>query len=412
MFCFSVSSKSEQDFSAQCRRLGKRKSARANKGGELMLQTLAMMVLGVIAVFSIVMMIGNVLCKGRYGRTWAMFAGLSVVLSGILLLLQMFMPPVEAMEEDAAEKAHQQKELTATSGAAADVQGTGTASPAHAGTVESQVEDLSFLVIVLDLIKQNKPIPPEYLALLPDGGAGLEQVSKEANAPKPILQPVTKSSSSGKEVASASAPNPVDGRRQQTVPSNAGSGSVPASAPSGGQAGGQAGQQPNQPAPAPEPTPAPKPQPQPQPQPQPTPAPAPKPQPQPAPSVGTLLDGGVLQSVLGASRSEVQNFFQFNQPLGGSGNKLVYLRGMAIVEVTFSGDTATSVNMRFERFTPQGESMSYYEEFMRIVAGMSKANATSRSGQDIYWNGVYPGASSIHFHIDTGANYGYIEARR
>jgi hypothetical protein len=120
----------------------------------------------------------------------------------------------------------------------------------------------------------------------------------------------------------------------------------------------------------------------------------------------------VLQSVLGASRASVQEFFQFNQPLGGSGGKLVYLRGASIVEVTFSGDTATGINMRFERFTPQGETMAYYEEFMRIVAGMSKVNPSSRSGRDLYWNGVYPGASSIHFHIDTASNYGYIEARR
>lgn len=387
-----------------------------------MLLTLGLIVLGVIAVFSIAMMIGNVLNKGQYGKTWAMFSFVSVALCGIMLLLQMFMPPAEAMEDEAGEETHQSKELSAKTDGAT---GTAEQAPAAAGdgSVESQVDDLSFLVIVLDMIKNNKPIPPEYLALLPDGGASLAKVSQDNHAPKPILQPVPNQASN--------APNPF----QSYQPQPGGTSGTPAKSEyvqekPGNLPGGTSGQQPNnnkpqQPAgttkPQPAPTPAPKPAPQPTPKPTPAPTPAPTPQPKPEPTpaptpapveTAALLDGGVLQSVLGASRAEVQNFFQFNQSLGGSGNKLVYLRGQSIVEVTFSGDTATGINMRFERLTPQGESMTYFEEFMRIVAGMSKANPSSKSGRDIYWNSVYPGASSIHFHIDTASNYGYIEARR
>ncbi|ASS76323.1 hypothetical protein CIG75_16125 [Tumebacillus algifaecis] len=374
-----------------------------------MLLTIGLVVLGVIAVFSIAMMIGNVLGKGKYGKTWAMFSFASVLLCSIMLLLQIFMPTVEAMEEDAEAK-HQSKELTATS---ETEKGEAVVKPAPSGddTAESQADDLSFLVIVLDLIKQNKPIPPEYLALLSDGGASLEKVSQENNAPKPILQQTAKPVSNGKTVAVA--PNPFDSYKpQQGGSSNAGT------TPKTDGKTGNAGQAPTPtkptptPTPQPTPTPTPKPTPTPTPTPQPTPTPAPEPEQTPPAAQATLLEGGVLKSVLGASRANVQDFFQFNQPLGGSGNKLVYLRGAAIVEVTFSGDTATSINMRFERFTPQGQNLAYYEEFMRIVAGMSKADATSRSGRDISWNGLYPGASSIHFHIDTASNYGYIEAKR
>ncbi|ARU61725.1 hypothetical protein CBW65_12345 [Tumebacillus avium] len=379
-----------------------------------MLLTLGLIVLGTIAVFSIAMMIGNVLNKGQYGKTWAMFSFMSVALCGIMLLLQMFMPPAEAMDDEAGEETHQSKELSATADGA-----TGTAAEAPAasgdGAVESQVDDLSFLVIVLDLIKNNKPIPPEYLALLPDGGASLAKVSQDNNAPKPILQPVTNQTSN--------APNPFQSYQPSqggTTGSGTKTGTPAKSGDVQAKPGGTSGQQPNtnnpQPAPTPTPKPTPAPQPTPKPTPAPTPAPTPQPKPEPTPApapveTAALLDGGVLQSVLGASRADVQNFFQFNQSLGGSGNKLVYLRGQSIVEVTFTGDTATGINMRFERLTPQGESMGYFEEFMRIVAGMSKADASSKSGRDIYWNSVYPGASSIHFHIDTASNYGYIEAR-
>ncbi|MFD2171720.1 hypothetical protein [Tumebacillus lipolyticus] len=366
-----------------------------------MLLTLGMIVLGVIAVFSIAMMVGNVLGKGRYGKTWAAFAGLSVMLCGIMLVVQLIIPPVEAMEGDAGEKAHQSKDLTGKSEASTEKTDVVDANAGKADSKgDSEVDDLSFLVIVLDLIKENKPIPPEYLSLLPDGGASLEAVSKDKNAPKPIFQPTPQKVPSG--TVAVKPANPFDSYKPKPSDSNqAGTGTKPGTVT-----------KPDQPTPKPEPKPDPKPEVKPDPKPEPKPDPKPDPDPETPVTQPTLLEGGVLKSVLGASRAEVQSFFQYNQPLGGTGNKLLYLRGAAVVEVTMSGDTATAVTMRFERFTPQGESATYYEEFMRIVAGMSQANPSSRSGREVYWNGLYPGASSIHFHIDTAANYGYIEARQ
>lgn len=119
-----------------------------------------------------------------------------------------------------------------------------------------------------------------------------------------------------------------------------------------------------------------------------------------------------MKSVLGKSKADVKSFFQYNQFLGENGSTLTYLRGSTVVEVTMSGDTANAIYMRFDRLNPPGREQSYYESFMMGIAGMSQAEPSSRSGQDLRWNNVYSGASSVQLHIDTAANSGYIRASR
>lgn len=398
--------------------------------------------IGAITLFSMIMMIGNVITKSRYARSWAWLAGSSLFLAALLLVLQMFAPLDTVGTELKQAEAESTPEVgkatfgalsqQATSGASAveakqtapTTNGQSATAGAPTASAADEDEELQFLAGAMEYLKQNKPLPPEFLAMLPDGGQSLVASQAKAAAPAPALsQPlqtqfvaIAKSQGrsnpftdgtyvpqkpttgqTGKTVAAAPKP--------QQAPAAAPTTTAPATPPAGG-----VPFQPNLDPSQVQPTPAPNPQPTPSPAPGPAPQPKPQPQPQPQPAAPYLFDSGVLKNVLGKSKDAVKAYFKNNQFLGDSGNVSRYLRGSTIVEVTYNGPTASSVVLRFERFTPQGQSMSYYEDYMLGVAGMSKANASSRSAMDVAWNGVYPGASSVSFHIDTNANFGTVRA--
>jgi len=380
---------------------------------------LSMLGIGAITLFSVIMMIGNVLTKSPYARGWAWLGGSSLFLAALLLLLQMFAPldtigvvaeaqeqNQQAMSGDKAASPQGVKEAKPASQPAADTPSSGGKSVPKGG----EDAELLFLSNVMEMLKQGQSLPPEYLAMLPDGGQGLAAMQGKATpvvseeVSKPLqTQLVSLARSQGHNPFSNGSYVPKT--TQAAKPAS----TAPATPkPSGGTA-----------APV---TPKPKPQTPAQPAPQ-TPNPGPvtpapvtpkpqQPQPQTPPPASTpvLFENGVLKSVLGKSKEGIKTYFRNNQSLGESANTARYLRGSNIVTVTFSGDKATSVELRFESFTPPGRNAAFYEDYMLGVAGMSKANASSRSGMDIAWNGVYPGASSVTFHIDTNANFGTIRA--
>lgn len=378
-----------------------------------MLLTAGLVVLGGVAFLSMVMMIGNVLTKSPYGKTWAMLGGLSVLLAGGLVVLRILVPSVEtmgtaeAMENDqkqgSTEQVDVEEEVTEDAEAESEEPSTDADATGAESTDSNPLADLSVLTTIMDLLKSGKPLPPEYLALLPDGAPGVvaQQAKTEPVAISKPLQtqlvslnrsqgttykpsnsyvPSTKpASSTGKVTTTPSKPTQT---QTNNTPTSTTEPSVPA---------------PQRPPVTPQ---------TPTKQPEPPPA-----SPPPVTTAAALLDGGLTKSVIGRSKSDVQAYFKYNQFLGQEGSTLRYLRGASIVEVTFTdSDIAQQMLLRFDRFTPQGKSMDYYEDYMRSVAGMTKANASSRSGNNIYWNGVYPGISSLQFHIDTGSNYGYVKA--
>lgn len=386
---------------------------------------------GLITVFAMIMMIGNVLAKSRYGKTWAMVAGGSLLMAGLLLVVQMIAPDAEETasaekgKQSAQPEAVQEKSPDQPAASAAAVPGTANANAAAAG----DGGELAYLNAVLDNLKQGKPIPPEYLAMLPDGGKGI--LAMQANSgtqaaqsklSEPLIQQIVAAArSQGKMVNTANSYVPTQSNTSagtaqkpsgavatapQTSPNKSGQPGTAPKTPTGNN--GSAGTAPKTPGSGTTTTPAPAPQPPVQQKPAPQPQPLPKPQ----PAAGSLLDGGVLKSVLSKSKADVKSFFQYNQSLGENGNTLTYLRGSTIVEVTLNGDTATSVYMRFDRLNPPNREQSYYETYMMGVAGMSPAEPSVRSGQDVKWNSTYSGASSIQFHIDTNTNSGYIRASR
>lgn len=398
-----------------------------------MLVTAGLVVLGGVALLSMVMMIGNVLTKSPYGKTWALLGGLSVLLAGGLVVLRILVPSVETIGTAEAEsmenEQHQgsteqvdvEEELTtddedesedsSTDAEATGTEATGTETTGAASTDSNPLSDLSVLSNIMDLLKQGKPLPPEYLSLLPEGAPGVvaQQSKAEPVAISKPLQtqlvslnrsqgttyqpsksyvPTTKPKSTTDKAttapnSNAQTDNTNSTSNSQTNPtSNTAEPSVPA---------------PQRPPVTPQ-----------------TPTSQPEPPASTQPPVSTaaaLLDGGLTKSVIGRSKADVQAYFKYNQFLGQEGNTFRYLRGASIVEVTFTdSDIAQQMLLRFDRFTPQGKSMEYYEDYMRSVSGVTKANASSRSGNNIYWNGVYPGVSALQFHIDTGANYGYVKA--
>jgi hypothetical protein len=380
--------------------------------------TIGIIVLGVIALFSMVMMIGTVLAKSPYGRYWAFLGGASVFLAGVLVALRTFVPSLETnASEGNAEAQSKSGEMKVDVVAATDGQpdaAQAQPAPKSLGSSAAGVDnELEFLSEVMELLKAGKSLPPEYLALLPDGGQGILATQSKSGVPTPQLskplqtQLVSLDRNDGQARFAGNSYVPSK-PSSSTVGTGQSIGSSTAAAPTS---------QPQSPAsstpPASQPPVTPPPQTTPPSQ---TTPPATKPPQQdqkPAPptsSVATLLDGGLLKSVLGASKAQMQNYFQYNQFLGQSGNVFRYLVGDKIVEVTLSSDKVTKVVMRFQSFSPAGKDMAYYEDLMRGHVGMTKAVPTSKSGQDIYWNGVYPGASSILFHIDTAANYGYVQA--
>lgn len=405
-----------------------------------MLLTIGMISLGLVALFSMIMMIGNVIKKSPFGKGWATLGFVSVFLAGGLLGLQMFMPPVtekiEAAHEEEKtsdpEKGNVKQDGRAGSAAVAD-KGQDVpfeiAQPADASGGELSGSDavaLTILSNVMEYLKQGKPVPEEYLAMLPDGGqsfkAAQSGTSGSSNISKPLqTQLVSIQRSEGKTQHAGNSYVPT---KPSTTTAPAGSGTssgstkspapTPAPAPSPApsnedddrdspRSGGSSTQPDQMPVPTPAPAPTPVP----------APAPAPEPAPQPpAQTTPSLLNGGLLKPLLGKSKTEVDAFMQYNQSLGSSGNTYRYLHGVTIVEVTYSGNTVSRVKLQFNQFTPQGQSVSYYEDYLRGIAGMTNAGATSRSGGDISWANVYPGASSIKFHIDTRSNFGYVEAVR
>ena len=385
-----------------------------------MLFTISLSLVGLITLFAMIMMIGNVLAKSRYGKTWAMVAGASLLMAGLLLVVRMFAPNADASQTASAKqdkKPAQPQTAQANSpdqptASAAAVPGT-----ANAAATAGDGGGLSYLTAVLDNLKQGKPIPPEYLAMLPDGGKGILAMQAnngtqpaQSKLSEPLIQQIVAAArGEGKTVNTAnsyvpSQPAASVSTAPQALPNKSGQSGTAVSTPAvnNGSTGPAPSSQGSGTQPAPTPTPQPPVQPKPAPQPQPTPQPA----------AGTLLDGGVLKSVLGKSKADVKSFFQYNQFLGENGNTLTYLRGSTIVEVTLNGDTASSVYMRFDRFNPPNRDQSYYETYMMGVAGMSQGEPSARSGQDVKWNGIYSGASSIQFHVDTNTNSGYIRASR
>jgi hypothetical protein len=400
-------------------------------GGVESVMMIGMIALGAIALFSMVMMIGTVLSKSPYGKFWAMLGGASVFMAAALLVLKAFSPPADAEAASAKALTPEQEQAAAQSVKPGD---TLTIEPKNAqGQTDPIVQaagndkDLAFLGKVMDLLKDGKPLPKEYLALLPDGGQGiLAAQAKSGTSATAISKPlqtqlvaIDRSNGNGQTRYSSSSyvpsKNSSSGSASGTAPATGG-GSVPPSAPASGgnsnNSGGIGG--------ATKPTPQPQPQPgngsgsggsqPPLPQPTPTPPKQDPPPPPPVSNTPSLLDGGLVKSLLGQSKDNMVQFFQYNQDLGATGSVHRYLRGDRIVEMTVDNDRVTRVMLRFQSFSPQGKDSAYYEDLMRQSAGLSKANASSRSGNDITYRNVYPGASNVLFHIDTAANYGYVQA--
>ncbi|MCX7569931.1 hypothetical protein OS242_08130 [Tumebacillus sp. DT12] len=391
--------------------------------------TIGIIALGAIALMSMIMMMGTVLAKSPYGKYWAFLGGASVFLAGVLVVLQAFAPSLEANASTAPE-AHKEGAVAVNETpvdeqppSPADTESTPEALPSGGGTGEDT--ELAFLGEVMELLKAGQPLPAEFLALLPDGGQGiLAAQSKSGTATSQISKPLQsqlvsldRNNGSARYAGNTYVPNKpststpsISAGKVGTTPS--GSTTTPSTtAPTAKP----------QPTPAPStgttPTPPPvnePPRTTPPPPPPVTTPPAEEQEPPvvtpPPTSVAALLDGGLLKSLLGTTQSDMESYFQYNQYLGKNGSVHRYLLGDKIVEVTLSGDKVSKVVMRFQSFSPQGQSQAYYEDMMRGNVGMTAAVPTSRSGQDIYWNGLYPGASSIMFHIDTAANYGYVQA--
>lgn len=377
--------------------------------------TIGIIVLGAIALVSMIMMMGTVLSKSKYGKYWAFLGGASVFLAGVLVVLQAFAPSLQA-NASAAPEAHKDGEVAVNEAPSDAPQQSATdteITPAAlaAGGAGGDTE-LAFLGEVMELLKAGQPLPAEFLALLPDGGQGiLAAQSKTGTAAPQISKPLQT------QLVSLDRNNGATRYAGNTyVPNKPSTSTV---SPPAGKEGGSTptpstptqGTKP-QPTPPPVTTPSTPPVTEP---PRTTPPPPPvttppAPEAPPTSSVASLINGGLLQSLLGTTQSGMENYFQYNQYLGKNGNAHRYLLGDKIVEVTLSGDKVSKVVMRFQSFSPQGQSQAYYEDLMRGNVGMTAAVATTRSGQDIYWNGLYEGASSIMFHIDTAANYGYVQA--
>ncbi|MGB8954825.1 MAG: hypothetical protein WCC10_05590, partial [Tumebacillaceae bacterium] len=122
-----------------------------------MLFTISLSVVGLITVFAMIMMIGNVLAKSRYGKTWAMVAGGSLLMAGLLLVVQMIAPDAAAQQTASAENG---KEPAQTDEAEAKSPDQPTASAAAVpGTANAAAEaagdggELAYLTAVLDNLK-------------------------------------------------------------------------------------------------------------------------------------------------------------------------------------------------------------------------------------------------------------------
>lgn len=327
--------------------------------------------------------------------------------AGALLILQVFLPPAEAEGKDKEATDASGKKAAAHSGTTTQKAKTTTTTAKTSKTATSatskdmtgSMDDLTFLSSIMDLLKDGKSLPPEYLAMLPDGGQGIlaTQSSTDTSSISKPLQ--SQLASINRSTGTTYRPS-----NSSYVPSQ--SGGVTEAYPGRRDVPSQQ-QQPTQ-----------QDQPTYTPQPEPTPSiPNQNPNipvtPMPPPATSAvLLDNGLLKSILGKSKGDVQDFLQYNQFLGQEGNLLRYLIGSTMVEITMNGDTATQVVLRFDRFTPQGKDVNYYAEYMRSIAGMSRANPNRQTEKDIYFSGVYPGASNIIFHIDINSNFGYVQATR
>ncbi|MBL0386636.1 hypothetical protein JJB07_08230 [Tumebacillus sp. ITR2] len=393
---------------------------------KISLTVIGMIVLGIFSALSVVMMMGNVLRKGKYGGAWAALGGVCIVLAGGLLLLNKFAPTALAKSEEPQHTASQTNPTTTTAepektsstaqgGETGNTQGIGE----FKGQGNAEGEDLGWLLTVMQALKDGQPIPQEYMAMLPDGGKSLATQQAASGQTQGISKPLAtqltaiardQGKASPRATASNYVPQSPYSGGSGAATSTTGNGTSPAPAPSNSGTPTQEQQVPVNPTPTP--TPTPNPTPKPTPQPTPTPTPTPTPPVQQPPAAGTLVDGGLLKSVLGSSKSDVQNFFRYNQSLGENGNVLSYYRGSMSVDVTISGGIATHVTLRFDRFNPPGQDRAYYETYMLGMAGMSQANATSRSGSTSTWSNVYSGASNISISIDLASNSGRVEANR
>lgn len=386
--------------------------------------TIGMIALGVFAILSMVMMIGNVLSKGKYGGAWAAFGGVCVLLAGVFLLLSVFMPKAEAQDASSTKTTTAATDKT-TPEDTKEPKDTSQSSTGIGANKPSQDagQDLSWLTSVMAALKDGQPIPAEYLAMLPDGGKGIAAQQAAAGQNQGLSKPLTSQLVSiardqGRTSPKATATNYVPqnpSSNTATPPSSTGGTGAGTPSTSPGTSAGSAGSgsKPNPdggntstpPVTPPPVTPPPV-------TPPPVTPPPVTPPPVTPPAAGTLVDGGLLKSVLGASKAQVQEYFRYNQSLGQDGNVLSYYRGSMMVQVTMNGDTATRVSLIFDRFTPSGQDRTYYETYMMGMAGMSESTPTSRNGQNASWVGVYPGASSISFTIDLASNSGRIDASR
>jgi hypothetical protein len=382
-----------------------------------MLFTMGVGLLGVIAFVSMVMMIGNVFAKSPYGRIWALIGGASVFFAAVLMALRILFPQVNTPLETA--KASKQStpansvSVTKETSQAEQPQASNATDGTDAQAPGDDASDLSFLTTVLQYLKDGKSIPPEFLALLPDGGVGYMQAQMKIGAPATKISPALQSqlvSLARSEGRTTTYTNNTYVPTHQPVPTpkppvTHGGGTTPTPAPPSNNGGGSTPSDPGSTGGQTDPTPTPPPAPTPTPDPTPTPTPQP-------PAAGTLVSSGLLKSVLGHTKAQVKQYFQYNQSLGETNGTLEFLRGSAIVDVTMSGDTATAVTMQIDRFTPAGKDESYYKDYMIGLAGMSDATPTSSGGGSYTWSGVYSGASSIVLNIDMGANSGTLTARQ
>jgi hypothetical protein len=356
-----------------------------------------------------IMMIGNVLSKGKYGGAWAAFGGVCVLLAGAMLVLSAFMPTDSAEAESGESKpaAAPSNTVVASGDASATTAKPNGVTTAGIGEFKNGVQDasdLTFLASVLEALKDGKPIPSEYLAMLPDGGKQIAVQQAASGQSQGISKPLTTQLVAIARDQGTASPRATSSNYVPQKPATGGSAAQTPSSPSAGGASAPAQQTPpvqQTPAPTPQ-TPVEQTPPVQQ-----TPPPVQQP-----PARGTLVDGGLLKSVLGASKSQVETYFHYNQSLGQNGNTLSYLRGSMAVDVTFSGDTATRVSLRFDRFNPAGQDRNYYETYMMGMAGMSEAAPSSQSGNSSSWSNIYSGASNISFTIDLASNSGRVEATR